>query len=185
MNLLDVIVRFDHQVMSMVVGLRNPVLTKLMNSVTGLGGVFATVSLLYLFYLAGWKREFVLGSFSHILNGLLVSLLMFSFSRPFPSDPVCVTSSGNVAASFPSGHAASAMIFSFVAWKSDNIPFLPVFISAILVAISRVYLGTHYLSDTVFGVVMGLGVAYLGYSTDRTFENFYDRLETVFQAWKQ
>jgi membrane-associated phospholipid phosphatase len=34
---------------------------------------------------------------------------------------------------------------------------LPVAAVAVLVAVSRIYLGTHYLSDTIAGVLIGVG----------------------------
>jgi undecaprenyl-diphosphatase len=86
-------------------------------------------------------------------------------NRGFPSNPVCRTAAEPITSSFPSGHAAGAAAFAFVAWRSENIPAAPVAALALLVSVSRMYLGTHFLSDTVFGLAMGLGITWATYST--------------------
>lgn len=58
--------------------------------------------------------------------------------------------------SFPSGHTAAATVAVFV--FSMNAPaLLPIFILfAILVGLSRVYLGVHYLTDVIVGALLAL-----------------------------
>jgi membrane-associated phospholipid phosphatase len=62
-----------------------------------------------------------------------------------------------VAHSFPSGHAAGVTVFALVAARSDRLPLAPTVALAAMVAVSRMYLGTHYLSDTIVGI--GIGAA--------------------------
>ena len=67
--------------------------------------------------------------------------------------------------SFPSGHAvtafslATAVSFLYPRWK------IPAFIAAALIALSRVVLTAHYLSDVIAGAAVGticsLGIKYL------------------------
>jgi undecaprenyl-diphosphatase len=57
----------------------------------------------------------------------------------------------------PSGHAAAVAVYATVAYRSDRFPFFLVAGGALLCAASRVYLGTHYLSDTLLGVAIGVG----------------------------
>lgn len=63
--------------------------------------------------------------------------------------------------SFPSGHTAAATVAVFV--FSMNAPaLLPVLILfAILVGLSRVYLGVHYLTDVIVGALLALLSLYL------------------------
>jgi len=83
--------------------------------------------------------------------------------RPFPPDPVCLTDETGMAPhSFPSRHAAAATVYALVARRSDRLPFAVVSGLAVLVAFSRMYLDTHYLSDTLVGVAIGFGAFLLG-----------------------
>ncbi|RJT07201.1 phosphatase PAP2 family protein [Halococcus sp. IIIV-5B] len=135
---------------------RTPVVTKVMTSVTGLGSATAALVFLGLFYLADWRRELKTAAPALMLTGAVVFALMLGVDRAFPPNPVCLTSgSETVTSSFPSGHAAAATVFALVARRSTVLPSILVTILAAAVAISRVYLGTHYLSDTVAGVVIG------------------------------
>ncbi len=63
--------------------------------------------------------------------------------------------------SFPSNHAlnnfAAAMFFYRLFPKLKWV----LFITAVLIAISRVYLGLHYPSDVIGGAIIGLGFGYV------------------------
>ncbi len=63
--------------------------------------------------------------------------------------------------SFPSGHTASSFtafgVFYFLNLKYK----WPVFFTAFLIAFSRIYLGVHYFSDIIGGVILGTGIAYI------------------------
>ncbi|MGM0543820.1 MAG: phosphatase PAP2 family protein [Pseudomonadota bacterium] len=66
--------------------------------------------------------------------------------------------------SFPSGHTMHAVMFSVLV--AAHTPWLlPVVLPlAVLIAISRVGLGLHYVSDVIAGAVMGYGFALLSLS---------------------
>ena len=63
--------------------------------------------------------------------------------------------------SFPSGHTASSFavfgVFYFLNMRYKWV----VFLTAFLIAFSRMYLGVHYFSDIIGGVILGLGVSYV------------------------
>lgn len=147
----------DALAVEVMLELRNPVMTNVMNSVTGLGSVAAGLVFLGLFYLAGWRDEFGVALVALAISGLVVALLMAVVQRPFPPQPVCVTDgAGTPTTSFPSGHAAAVTVFALVARASDRLPFKTITVIAAMIAISRMYLGVHYLSDTVAGIVLGI-----------------------------
>lgn len=157
-SLLARIAALDARLIELIVGLRTPLATKLMTSVTGLGSAAAAATFLGVFRLAGWDEEFRVAAVGLAITGAVVGILMATVRRPFPPDPVCVTAGGaSVATSFPSGHAAGVAVFALTADRSETLPTLPVAALAALVAVSRVYLGTHYPSDTVAGVLVGVG----------------------------
>ncbi len=78
--------------------------------------------------------------------------------------------------SFPSGHATAAMaLYGFLIyaiWRADKhhlknpfIIFLSILI--IMVGVSRLYLGVHYLSDVLAGYIVGLIWILIGIIVDR------------------
>jgi undecaprenyl-diphosphatase len=86
-------------------------------------------------------------------------------NRPFES--LCGINSRVVPAdqfSFPSGHTAAAFIMASLLTYFFPATALPVYLWASLVGLSRVYLGVHYPSDILAGVVMGSACAIAGLS---------------------
>ena len=147
----------DYQVVDLVLALRRPLLTKLMTSVTGLGSATAALAFLCVCYLADWTDELRSAGVALALTGAVVGTLMMTVERPFPPAAVCMTSGAEtVASSFPSGHAAAVTVYAMTARRSSELPFGPVAVLAAAIAASRVYLGTHFFSDTVVGVLIGV-----------------------------
>jgi len=160
-DLLDALVRLDAGTMDRIVAMRSPLATKLLTSATGLGSATAALVFVGLSSLAGWEEESRHALVALALSGVVVGTLMLTIQRPYPTQPVCLTGgSETVASSFPSGHAAAVTVYAMTARRSETVPFGPVAVLAAVVAFSRVYLGTHYLTDTVAGVAIGL-VAFL------------------------
>lgn len=157
---IRIVQQVDIRVAELIAEFRDPLFTKVMNSVTGLGSLTAGLALIGLFYLSGWERDFRVTLVGLTLSGLVVATLMFTVQRAYPPQPVCQTGGAEtVAHSFPSGHAAAVAVYATVAYRSKHLPFGIVTALVVLIAISRVYLGTHYLSDTVVGLLIGVGTA--------------------------
>ncbi len=104
----------------------------------------------------------VLAAVSYAVAGGLTDGLKRAFDRPRPSlvDPavhplVAVPHDG----SMPSGHAATAFGAAVAASLVHPRLRLPLLAFASLVAVSRVWLGVHYLSDVLVGAVVGAAVA--------------------------
>ena len=162
-DLLAWVFSVDAAVAELLVAIRHPTLTKFMTSVTGLGSATAAVVFLGIFYLAGWRRELAVGAVALGLSGVVVPALMYLVQRPFPANPVCQTAGdGLTPHSFPSGHAAAVTILALISRGSEHLPFRIATALAATVAVSRMYLGTHYLSDTLFGVAVGVAAFAVG-----------------------
>lgn len=148
----------DTLALEVVLEMRHPVTTKVLTSVTGLGSATAALVFVGLFFLAGWNDEAGQALVTLTVAGVVVGTLMVTIQRAFPPQPVCLTDGAEtVAHSFPSGHAAAVTGFAMVARESDELPFGVAATLAAVIAFSRVYLGTHYLSDTLVGVAIGVG----------------------------
>jgi len=104
-----------------------------------------------------WAAGFYLAA--TVLTGLSVQLLKNLFGRARPDSLMVNVDFG----SFPSGHvanaAAMAMILSILfprvwMWAAG-------LVYTLVMMFSRTYLGAHWLSDTVGGALLGIGVAVL------------------------
>jgi undecaprenyl-diphosphatase len=96
-----------------------------------------------------------------ILTGLLVFFIKLLVARERPFELVeYFLNTGVQDYSFPSNH--TAIIFAMLPFLIKEVRKLKYFwiILAVLVAYSRLYFGMHYLSDVIFGALIGLGAGY-------------------------
>ena len=63
--------------------------------------------------------------------------------------------------SLPSGHTSAAFFFCTFLCAGFSLAFLPLYLWARCVSLSRVVLGVHYLSDIFIGAIMGTAIALL------------------------
>lgn len=91
------------------------------------------------------------------LSGLLVQLLKNAVGRPRPLEILVNADFG----SFPSGHSANAATTAMVLAIVFPLWWVRTAGAAYTVAmmLSRTYLGAHWISDTVGGLLLGAGVA--------------------------
>ncbi len=91
-----------------------------------------------------------------------IILLFIQRARPYEAGVTHLLIAPTVDFSFPSDHstAAFAIAATFLLHKSlrSGLAFLVV---AVLVCFSRIYVGTHYFSDTIGGAVVGIAASLL------------------------
>ena len=122
----------------------------------GDGTVLSLVAL-GLWRLRGW-RKFLKLVLILISAGILVQIIKYFFPSPRPSlvfSNIHVLGPVLKAGSFPSGHAAST--FGLVSFVSGEFPKLQtlLWIVAILIGFSRIYVGAHFPADVIFGAGLG------------------------------
>jgi undecaprenyl-diphosphatase len=112
-----------------------------------------------------WRRQWLsLGAFvlAVVASEALIGPLKALYDRPRPPHPLTDTSG----ASFPSGHAVAAAVNAVgivivllppghARWSWERRAALYAF----LMALSRTYLGVHWLSDVVAGALIGTAIA--------------------------
>jgi len=99
-----------------------------------------------------------LGIAGIIISSFSVSILKHLFARPRPCTALenirlLVACPGSF--SMPSGHAATSFAVASIMGHFIRSVSIPAFILALLVAISRVYVGVHYPYDVTVGAIWG------------------------------
>lgn len=161
--LTKIINPLDQLMESFVIGIRNDNITKIMINMTNLGSAYSliVISILLLFFIKN-KRV----PLSIIINLATVfftsQIFKFIFRRPRPNGVFLADATGY---SYPSGHTMVSLAFYiyilYLLFKKINNKLvkilLIIFTTTLLlfIAFSRVYLGVHYLSDIIGGLLLG------------------------------
>jgi undecaprenyl-diphosphatase len=159
----DAVSNMDISVLNLMKEMRNAPSDDIMIALTMLGdGVVMTVlAVAILVWLVGHRsyRAAMAAAISILAGVLFVPLLKFGIQRPRPEHYT-----GAELFSFPSGHATmAALIFGILAmlvshsmgrW-SRAVVFATCGVMVVAIAYSRVYLGVHWLSDVLGGLLFG------------------------------
>lgn len=136
-----------------------------MYKITNIGGVLFTSLIVVLFIIFGRNFNEYLGFemlVAMIISQSIVYSLKAILSRERPYKILEHLNTFGIEMkdySFPSGHSASS--FSIATTIALNNPKLSIYVFtlAMIVGISRIYLGVHYPTDVAVGIFLGVGIS--------------------------
>jgi undecaprenyl-diphosphatase len=141
-----------------------PTMNYIFITITTLGEsyIFALIAVILTIALLIYKKP-ILSFVLTVVSAFSVQwLLKRIIERPRPFE-IGLTSAGIAAdsSSFPSGH--TIMFFAIIPIIGKRFPKLKplLWMIAILVGFSRIYLGVHYFSDVVAGAFLGYGIGWV------------------------
>jgi membrane-associated phospholipid phosphatase len=144
-------------------GIRTPLLDSIMTVISASAYyIIAAAPALYLYTKPGRRNSIPRLLISIAIASLIVMAMKETmlYPRPCSTLPVGVGECADPQESFPSGH--SAMAFTPLPFLAGTPAFIPYAIYAMLVGLSRIYLGAHYPHDVLAGMLIGLAVGWLG-----------------------
>jgi len=117
------------------------------------------------------KKSYYTGASLLVAAGLSTTFkIIIKRPRPFTTYPDIIIKKGKGGSySFPSGHTtmafatATSLSLSFPKWYV----IVPSYTYAAAVAYSRMYLGVHYPSDVLAGILLGMGTSFLVFESEK------------------
>jgi undecaprenyl-diphosphatase len=153
---------FEVEWMGELVEARAPVFTAPALVLNWIGGGIGGVAIVPLVIIGGlliWRRPWAALYFvcATIASGLVVLVIKNLVGRPRPTDILVTADVG----SFPSGHSANAALIAttlgIIFWR--RWVWIVGAAYTLLMMLSRTYLGAHWISDTIGGMLVGVGLA--------------------------
>ncbi|OOB77979.1 MAG: hypothetical protein BEN18_09410 [Epulopiscium sp. Nuni2H_MBin001] len=153
------------QILQYLESIRNPILDFFMETLTMLAENTFILAILTIIYWCLNKKIAIKMSWIVLFNGVLNGMLKNMINKPRPFEygiikPLHLETATSSA--FPSGHTQTATAFwgsAIIIFQNKKVWILGVLMS-IIIAVTRLYLGVHWPSDVIGGLLAGiLGVA--------------------------
>ena len=184
--MIDILLNLDGNILLWIQDyVRNDFLTPIFTTITKLGNagiIWIAVSLLLLIS----KKTRKIGCMGIV--ALLLSLLINNVclknwvarTRPYDAiDSLIPLIKKPTDYSFPSGHTASSFAVACILYRKLPKRYgITAMVLAVLIAISRLYIGVHYPTDVILGMISGIIISYLAVKIVEWFNERNPRLFT-------
>ena len=159
------IIKFDNDFFVAINDFRSNFLTSMFKIFTNFGNIYIpALIIICLFIFKKNKWVCYLQASSYLIAGIITYLSKLLIARPRPLVALIKIPSSY---SFPSGHTLTSIVFYIMlayllTYKSEkevrNSFVILATIFALLIAFSRPYLGVHYLSDILGGMILSIPI---------------------------
>jgi undecaprenyl-diphosphatase len=163
----------DLEITKLIQLVRNPILDWVFYILTQLGDQYAFIVVAVVLYWVYDKKYAHKFAFTYMLSALVNTGIKEIFKRPRPyiahPNEVSVEQSWKTDGySFPSGHAQASGVLGYMAYDLSKRMKKPLIWKLgialmVLVPLSRIYLGQHYFSDVLVGVLFSFIIAHFTY----------------------
>ena len=185
---MDAVFQFDSSILLWIQdNIRNGFLTPILTTITHLGdkGIFWIALTLALLCVRKTRRTGVFCAVSMLIGLIVTNLIIKNWvARIRPYELIqgleCIVAKEKDF-SFPSGHTTNSLACAWVLFKlSPKKVGVPALVLAILIALSRLYVGVHYPTDVLGGAVIGIGSACLALWLVPKLEEKFPKLKALY-----
>jgi len=181
---LDAVFQFDSSILLWIqANLRSGVLTPVLTVITHMGdkGIFWILLTLALLIVRKTRPVGVICAASMVIGLIVTNLIIKNWvARIRPYELIqgleCIVKKADDF-SFPSGHTTNSLACAWVLFRRAPKKWgVPALVLAILISLSRLYVGIHYPTDVIGGAVIGIGSACLAMWLVPKLEQKYPKL---------
>lgn len=162
----------DQQVYQFLHSFQSERLTEIMKFITFFGSTIFIIGLCFVVFIVNQKVGLWLGIHVAVI-AFINQIVKFMVARPRPAVIHLVIENGY---SFPSAHAMVSLILfgllAYILWQQGKHVAIVLTVIPLLIGITRIYLGVHYTSDVIAGLLFS--IVYL--STVNFLSNYHKRL---------